>query len=102
MKILLQLTLALLVSLGLAPMALAQEPARDLRVGVLYGGLTEAMPSRINAVTSGVRETFRSQGRRVEVLARAAGGDHARLPVLAREIGDAKVEALHVAGSSAR
>src|SRR5262249_51288373 len=66
--------------LVLPSLVLAQAPARDLRVGLLYGGLTEAMPSRIDAVTKGVRETFRSEGRRVEILPRAAEGDPPRLP----------------------
>jgi len=87
--------------LVLPSLVLAQEPPKDLRVGVLYGGLTEAMPSRIDAVTKGVRETFRSEGRRVEILPRAAEGDPARLPVLASEVVAAKVDVLVAAGPPA-
>jgi putative tryptophan/tyrosine transport system substrate-binding protein len=100
MRFLLKLTFALLVCLGLAPLALAQ-PAPDLRVGFLYCGLTEALASRVNAITSGVRETFRSEGRRVELLPRAAEGDPARLPVLANEIAAANVDVLVAAGPPA-
>jgi hypothetical protein len=101
MRILLQLTLALFTWLGLAPMALAQQPGRDLRVGFLYGGLTEAMPSRINAITNGVRETLRPEGQRFELLPRASEGDPARLAVLASEIVAAKVDVFVAAGPPA-
>jgi putative ABC transport system substrate-binding protein len=100
MRILLRLTLAWFIWLGLAPMALAQ-PAHDLRVGFLYGGLTEAMPSRINAITNGVRETLRPEGQRFELLPRASEGDPARLPVLASEIVAAKVDVFVAAGPPA-
>jgi putative tryptophan/tyrosine transport system substrate-binding protein len=101
MRALLRLTLAFFVWLCLAPMALAQQPAPELRIGVLYGGMTDALASRVNAITNGLRETLRPEGRRVEFLARAAEGEPARLPVLASEIVAAKVDVLVAAGPPA-
>jgi ABC-type uncharacterized transport system substrate-binding protein len=101
MRFLLRFTITFFVSLGFTPMALAQQSAPDFRVGVLYGGMTDALASRVNAITTGLRETLRPEGRRIEFLARAAEGDPARLPVLASEIVAAKVDVFVAAGPPA-
>jgi hypothetical protein len=67
---------------------LAQQPAKDPRIGFLYAGVSEALAIRVNAFVEGVRVTER---RRIDLVSRVAEGDPARLPALATDIVTQKV-----------
>src|SRR5947208_3750992 len=81
--------------------ALAQQPAKDPRIGFLWSGVAEAAAVRVNAFLEGVRGALRSDFGHIELVARIADGDQARLPALAAEIAAAKVDVLFAAGPAA-
>jgi len=81
--------------------ALAQQPAKDPRIGFLWSGVAEAAAVRMNAFLEGVRGALRAQGDHIELVARIADGNQARLPTLAAELVAGKVDVLFAAGPAA-
>lgn len=81
--------------------AVAQQSGKDPRIGFLWSGVAEAAAVRVNAFLEGVRGALRSEGDHIELVARIADGDQARLPALAAEIVAAKVDVLFAAGPAA-
>lgn len=81
--------------------AVAQQSGKDPRIGFLWSGFAEAAAVRVNAFLEGVRGALRSEGDHIELVARIADADQARLPALAAEIVAAKVDVLFAAGPAA-
>ena len=71
--------------------ARAQRSERTARIGFLYPGPLAVAPPRIEIVLSGLRSAGR-QGEQVELVPRVADSDPARLPRLAAELIEEKVD----------
>jgi putative tryptophan/tyrosine transport system substrate-binding protein len=63
-------------------------------IGFLYPGVASAMPSRIAAIRNGLRDGGYRDADKVEILGRSADGDPARLPPLAADLVQGKVDVL--------
>ena len=72
--------------------------ARNPRIGFLYGGLQEALGSRIGALLEGVRAI---DGRNMDVVARSYVASLDRLTALARDIVNERVDVMFAAGPPA-
>src|SRR5690349_6253110 len=77
------------LALPIAPRA--QQPPT---VGFLYPGVAAAMPSRIAAMRDGIRDSGYRAANTLEILGRSADGDPARLPPLAADLVQRKVDVL--------
>ena len=75
-----------------------QQSVTDLRIGFLYGGVTEALALRSNAFLEGVRGTER---RHIVLVSRVAEGNPDRLPALLSDIVAQKVDILFAGGPPA-
>ena len=90
-----------LVALGALPLvapfdAVAQSEKRLRRVGMLYGSSREGVASEMETFVSRLRELGYVPGKNVEIIARFAEGVPSRLPVLARDLLEEKVEVVFV------
>jgi putative ABC transport system substrate-binding protein len=74
--------------------ARAQQPSKTARIGVLYPGLTSALPSRV----LGFREVLQAAGYResenLELILRSANSDPRRIAPLAMELAEHKVDVI--------
>src|SRR5215203_5338977 len=80
------------------PLAAQAQGARNPRIGFLYGGLQEALGSRIGALLEGVRAI---DGRNMDVVARSYVASLDRLTALARDIVNERVDVMFAAGPPA-
>ena len=75
--------------------AYAQQPASPRRIGVLSGGFTPES-KEAQAFRQGLRDAGYAEGRDVEIEWRYVGGDYARLPELAADLIQRKVDVVVV------
>ena len=88
------LAVVLTLSLALAPLAAeAQQPASPQRIGVLLVLLSPA-GMEVQAFRQGLREAGYVEGRNVLIELRSANGDYARLPQLAADLVERKVDVI--------
>ena len=80
--------------------ARAQRSERTARIGFLYPGPLAVAPPRIEIVLSGLRSAGR-QGEQVELVPRVADSDPARLPRLAAELIEEKVDVVVAVSTAA-
>lgn len=78
-------------ALVVAPAARSQQLPK---IGFLYPGVSAAMPARIAAMRDGLRESGYRDADKVEFLGRASEGDPAKLPPLAADLIERKVDVL--------
>ena len=77
------------------PLAARAQPAGKVaQVGMLYPGVSAVTPTRIAALREGLRLVHYEDAGRLEILVRASEGDPARLPSLAAELVERKVDAI--------
>ena len=80
--------------------AQAQRSERTARIGFLYPGPLAVAPPRIEIVLAGLRSAGR-QGEQVELVPRVADSDPARLPRLAAELIEEKVDVVVAVSTAA-
>ena len=85
------LALAALTLAG-APLRAFSQPAKIRRIGVLLGGTAEAHKAGLDAFAKRLRELGREPGRTLSIEARYADDRLDRLPALAKELVESKVE----------
>jgi putative ABC transport system substrate-binding protein len=73
--------------------ARAQPLTKVAKVGFLYPGVTSAAPTRIAALKEGI-QSVGIAAEQIEVVMRQADGDPTRMPQLAKELLDAKVDVI--------
>jgi putative ABC transport system substrate-binding protein len=84
----------------LAPLpAIAQAPARRARIGFLGLSSPEAIASRVAALRAGLRELGYVEGRNLSIEFRWAEGDYRRLPALAAELVNLRVDVIVAHGT---
>jgi putative ABC transport system substrate-binding protein len=81
--------------------ASAQAPGRIVRIGVLHNGTAATNGHLTKAFTAGLAEFGYVEGRNAVFEVRHADGQIDRLPALARELADAKVDVLFAASAVA-
>jgi putative ABC transport system substrate-binding protein len=81
--------------------ARAQQPARPVKIGVLYPGLASILPSRITALRDGLQRLGYREPDNFELVLRSADGDPARMIPLAMELVERKVDVILAASSPA-
>jgi putative ABC transport system substrate-binding protein len=81
--------------------ARAQRSERTARIGFLYPGPLAVAPPRIEIVLSGLRSAGYRQGEQVELVPRVADSDPARLPRLAAELIEEKVDVVVAVSTAA-
>ena len=91
---------ACLGSFGLASAADAQVPASPRRIGVLLTGLSSES-KEAQQFRQGLRDAGYSEGRDVVIEWRTVGGDYVRLPEVAADLVQRKVEVVVAAGTVA-
>jgi len=95
----------LLVALGGAaawPLAArAQQPARSRKVGLLHPGESTVVSARVVAIREGLNGPDNQRDTRVELVIRLADGDLSRLPALATELVNDRVDAIIAAAPPA-
>ena len=79
----------------------SQSSARRPVLGFLLSETLEGQESRLKALRAGLRERGYQEGRNVVVELRSADGEYARLPKLAAELADLKVDVMVAFGSKA-
>jgi putative tryptophan/tyrosine transport system substrate-binding protein len=79
----------------------SQEPTRVWRLGFLGAGSHAAGDPRVEALRQGLRELGYVEGRNLAIEFRWAGGDPNRLPSLATELVQLKVDAIVAQGTQA-
>jgi putative ABC transport system substrate-binding protein len=91
---------ALVLAVLAVPVAVGTQPAQQLyRIGVLF---PEAVnPATLDALRQGLKDLGIVEGTQVVVLARAAEGDPARLPILARDLVSIPVDVIVAASVQA-
>ena len=82
-------------------LAQAQRSERTARIGFLYPGPLAVAPPRIEIVLSGLRSAGYRQGEQVELVPRVADSDPARLPRLAAELIEEKVDVVVAVSTAA-
>jgi ABC-type uncharacterized transport system substrate-binding protein len=87
------LAVVLAVGFVLAPLAEAQPPASARRIGVLLVLLSPA-GKEVQAFRQGLRDAGYVEGRDVVIEWRSANGDYARLPQLAADLVEHKVDVI--------
>lgn len=92
MRQLLRICCGIAVGIGLSVEAAAQQPSKVPRIGWLT--LTGASASRQEAFPKGLRELGYIDGQNIIIERRVAGGNVARLPELAAELVQLKVDVL--------
>ena len=96
--------LALCAAVGIAgPVRAAPPDARLYRVGVLRPGSAPTSPAELQqvALPNALRELGYAEGRNLVIERRHADNDPARLPGLARELVQSRVDAIVAVGSAA-
>ena len=92
------LVIALALGVLIAPLAAeAQQPGKVHRIGLLRRTAPE--PAELEAFRQGLRELGYVEGQNVVIEQRYANGDHRRLPELARELVQLKIDVLVVDGT---
>lgn len=82
-------------SFGLASTAYAQQPASPRRIGVLLVG-TPPESKQVRGLTQGLEDAGYAEGRDVRFEWRSAKGDYDRLPELAADLVNSKVDVIVV------
>jgi putative ABC transport system substrate-binding protein len=80
--------------------ARAQLPAKHARIGLLGLGSAEGTASRLDALRAGLRELGYVEGKNIAIELRWADGRTGRLPDLADELVDLKVDVLITQGTA--
>jgi ABC-type uncharacterized transport system substrate-binding protein len=95
----------LIVSLGLTatwPLTVrAQKPVKNLTVGVLHPGQLATMNLRMAAFREGLNKSDNHSDPAIQIVVRSADGDLSRLPALAMELVDSRVDAILAVGPPA-
>jgi len=94
------LCLALLMLASVFP-AEAQQPKKVSRIGVLSGGTASSNASRIEAFRQGLRDLGYVEGQNVTIEYRYTEGQDNRIPNLAAELVQLKVDVIITAGTPA-
>jgi putative tryptophan/tyrosine transport system substrate-binding protein len=90
-----ELVLALVAGALAAPIAsLAQQPAKVARIGILFSASQQLSDIQLQAFRDGLRELGYVEGKNYQLEPRWADGKLERLPSLAAELVDAKVDVL--------
>jgi putative tryptophan/tyrosine transport system substrate-binding protein len=87
-------------SFGVANAADAQHPASPRRIGVLFGAITSES-KEAQVFRQGLLDAGYAEGRDITFEWRTAGGDYARLPELAAELVQLKVDVIIAASTVA-
>ncbi len=74
----------------------AQSADRIRRVGLLFGSSKEGVATEMNTFVTRLRELGHVPGKTLEIVPRFAAGVPARMPALAQELIDEKVEVVFV------
>jgi putative tryptophan/tyrosine transport system substrate-binding protein len=74
--------------------ALAQQPAKIAKVGVLFPGTTASLPSRMAGLREGLQAAGYREPDNIEFIPRAAEGDPKRIAPLAMELAERKVDVM--------
>jgi len=80
--------------------ARGQQLAKIAKIGFLYPGIAAAAPTRIAALEDGLRAVGIQKGQ-IEIVLRQADGDPGRMPALARQLVDARVDVILAISPSA-
>lgn len=84
-------------ALLIAPAGISAQSADRLRrVGLLFGSSNEGVATEMNTFVTRLRELGHVPGKTLEIVPRFADGVPARMPVLAQELIDEKVEVVFV------
>ena len=84
------------------PLAARAEPTRrNWKIGVLHPGQATAVNARIAAIREGLSEPNNQSASGIEVVIRLADGDLSRLPALATELVNHRVDVILAAGPPA-
>jgi putative ABC transport system substrate-binding protein len=96
-------TLVALLALGAAPIVGRAQGTRHRipRIGFLISETLAGQASRIDALRAGLRQLGYVEGETMVVEVRTADGDYARLPALAQELVDLRVELIVTFGVKA-
>jgi hypothetical protein len=78
--------------------ARAQLLGKNPAVGVLHPGQAETMPQRLTAVREGLSRSHDQGNQAIDLVIRLADGNLSRLPALATELVEARVDAILAAG----
>jgi putative ABC transport system substrate-binding protein len=92
-----------LVALAFAPFCLveAQQPTKVPRIGFLIAGSRSAYTTRVDALRQGLRDLGYIEGQNIVIESRYADGKENRLPDLAAELVQRKVEVIIATGTQA-
>ena len=88
------------VFLATTPLAQAQQPTKIPRIGYLTAGFLSAISYRTEAFQQGLRELGYVEGKNIVIEYRSADGKFDRLPSLAAELVNLKVDIIVSAGAS--
>lgn len=95
-------TLRALLALGAAPLAAFAQPARKQgRIGFLIPETPDIESTRAEALRAGLRDHGYVEGRNIVIEVRSADGNYERLPALAAELVNLKVDVIVAFGSKA-
>ncbi len=89
-----ELVLALMAGALAAPIAFAQQPARIARIGFLFPATQQLSDIQLQAFRDGLRELGYVEGKNYQLELRSGDGKLERLPALAAELVEAKVDVL--------
>jgi ABC-type uncharacterized transport system substrate-binding protein len=95
------LAVLLMLSLTLAPLAVEAQPTRTPRIGFLSNGNPTTVSPQREAFRRGLRELGWIEGQTVTIEYRWADGNSDRLPVLAAELVQVKVDIIVLSGRPA-
>src|SRR5262249_48082824 len=76
------------------PLGAYAQPARPVKIGVLYPGLASTLPSRITALRDGLQRLGYREPDNFELVLRSADGDPTRMIPLAMELVERKVDVI--------
>jgi putative tryptophan/tyrosine transport system substrate-binding protein len=94
--------ISLISAVAASPIAAhAQLLAKNPAVGVLHPGQAETMPQRLTAVREGLSRSEDKGNQAIDLVIRLADGNLSRLPALATELVEARVDAILAAGPPA-
>src|SRR5262249_7525301 len=81
--------------------ARAQQPRSNRKLGVLHPGQSAAVNSRITAIRDGLNEAAHQRDSGIDLVPRLANGDLPRLPALAEDLVNTRVDAILAAAPPA-
>src|SRR5437773_5353515 len=81
--------------------ARAQQPASSRKIGLLHPGESTVVSTRIVAIREGLNEPDNSRDSGIEIIMRLADGDVSRLPALATDLVNKRVDAIVAAAPPA-